>query len=56
MQRYIVTMQHDAGIVNIHLVTDTKENAIRQACNVERAPRAAVVKVTSKPLEKERAR
>lgn len=48
LRRYRVTLKHDNGKVSFITTASTKEQAIKQVCELEKAPESAVVKVVDK--------
>lgn len=51
IKKYVVTLKHDKGKVKINTTASSKEQAIKQVCNSEKAPESAVVKVEEYELK-----
>ena len=50
VRQYIITLRHDSGTIRIQTAASSKEQAVKQVCDAERAPYTAVINVkTIKP-------
>jgi len=50
IKKYILTLKHDEGEVEITTTASSKEAAIKSVCDAEHAPESAVIKVVEKSL------
>lgn len=45
MKEYIITLRHDHGRIRIMTTASSQEQAVKQVCDCEFAPRSAVIDV-----------
>lgn len=45
MKRYAITLRHDAGTVRVIVNASDEPTACQIACDIEKAPRSAVLRV-----------
>lgn len=51
VKKYVLTIKHDGGTVNITTTASSKEQAIKQVCNSEKCPKSAILDIKELDLE-----